>query len=62
MKRLTKLLISTITICTILLPLNIVKSQEKIEIISLIKKNKGLGEKKFRIQDGNKQNLDSLKL
>ena len=47
MRGLKKLLISTITICTILLPLNIAKSQEKIEIISLIKKTKGLGGKKI---------------
>ena len=42
MKRLKKLLISTLTICSILSPLNIAKSQEKIEIISLIKTTKGL--------------------
>ena len=47
MKRLKKLLISTITICSFLLPLNIAKSQEKIEIISLLKTTKGLGGKKI---------------
>ena len=47
MKRLKKLLISTLTICTILLPLNISKSQEKIEIKSLIKTTKGIGGKKI---------------
>ena len=35
------------TICSILLPLNIAKSQEKIEIISLLKTTKGLGGKKI---------------
>ena len=47
MKRLKKLLISTITIYSILLPLNIAKSQEKIEIISLLKTTKGLDGKKI---------------
>ena len=47
MKRFKKLLISTITFCSILLPLNIAKSQEKIEIISLLKTTKGLGGKKI---------------
>ena len=47
MKRLKKLLISTLTICSILSPLNIAKSQEKIEIISLIKTTKGLDGKKI---------------
>jgi len=47
MKRLKKLLISTITIYSFLLPLNIAKSQEKIEIISLLKTTKGLGGKKI---------------
>ena len=47
MNRLKKLLISTITICCFLLPLNIAKSQEKIEIISLLKTTKGLGGKKI---------------
>ena len=47
MNRLKKLLISTITICSFLLPLNIAKSQEKIEIISLLKTTKGLGGKKI---------------
>ena len=47
MKRLKKLLISTITICSFLLPLNIANSQEKIEIISLLKTTKGLGGKKI---------------
>ena len=47
MKRLNKLLISTITLCSFLLQLNIAKSQEKIEIISLLKTTKGLGGKKI---------------
>ena len=47
MNRLKKLLISTITICSFLFPLNIAKSQEKIEIISLLKTTKGLGGKKI---------------
>ena len=47
MNRLKKLLISTITICSFLLPLNIAKSQENIEIISLLKTTKGLGGKKI---------------
>ena len=47
MKRLKKLLITTITFCSILLPLNIAKSQEKIEIISLLKTTKGIGGKKI---------------
>ena len=47
MKKLKKLFISTITICTIILPLGIAKSQEKIEIIPLIKTTKGLGGKKI---------------
>ena len=47
MKRLKKLLISTITICCFLLPLNIAKSQEKIEIITLLKTAKGLDGKKI---------------
>jgi len=47
MRRLKKILISTITICTILLPLNIAKSQENIEIIPLLKTTKGLGGKKI---------------
>ena len=47
MKRLKKLFISTITICSILLTINTSKSEEKIEIISLIKTTKGLGGKKI---------------
>ena len=47
MDRWKKLLISTITICSFLLPLNIAKSQESIEIISLLKTTKGLGGKKI---------------
>ena len=47
MKIFKKLLISTVTICTVLLTLNTAKSEEKIEIISLIKTTKGLGGKKI---------------
>ncbi len=47
MKRLRKLILSTITIWAIFLPLNITKSQEKIEIIPLINATKGLDGKKI---------------
>tara|TARA_Y100000589_G_C26873271_1_gene514853 strand:- start:105 stop:533 length:429 start_codon:yes stop_codon:yes gene_type:complete len=39
------LLISAITISSVLLPLEIAKAQEKIEVIPLIKSTKGLGGK-----------------
>ena len=47
MKKLSKLILSTITIWAIFLPLNITKSQEKIEIITLINATKGLDGKKI---------------
>ena len=47
MKKLRKLILSTITIWAIFLPLNITKSQEKIEIIPLINATKGLDGKKI---------------
>jgi len=47
MKKLRKLILSTITILAIVLPLNITKSQEKIEIIPLINATKGIDGKKI---------------
>ena len=47
MKKLRNLILSTITILAIVLPLNITKSQEKIEIIPLINATKGLDGKKI---------------
>ena len=42
-----QLLISAITISSVLLPLQITKAQEKIEVIPLIQSTKGLGGKKI---------------
>ena len=47
MKKIKNLLISIITISTILIPLEIAKAEEKIEVISLIKGTKGLDGKKI---------------
>ena len=47
MQKFRILLISAITISSILVPLEIVKAQEKIEIIPLIQSTKGLGGKKI---------------
>ena len=41
------LLISAITISSVLIPLEITKAQEKIEVIPLIQSTKGLGGKKI---------------
>tara|TARA_B100000575_G_C22876593_1_gene511132 strand:- start:143 stop:571 length:429 start_codon:yes stop_codon:yes gene_type:complete len=47
MQKFRNLLISAITISSILIPLEILKAQEKIEIIPLIQSTKGLGGKKI---------------
>ena len=47
MQKIRKLLISAITISSILLPLEIAKADEKIEIIPLIQGTTGLGGKKI---------------
>ena len=47
MRKFRNFLISAITISSVLLPLEIAKAQEKIEVISLIKSTKGLGGKKI---------------
>lgn len=55
MKRLKKVLISTITICTFLFPLNIAKSEETVEIITLIKTTTGIDGKKISYPRWNKK-------
>ena len=47
MQKFRNLLISAVTISSILIPLEILKAQEKIEIIPLIQSTKGLGGKKI---------------
>lgn len=47
MQKFRNLLISAITISSVLLPLEIAKAQEKIEVIPLIQSSKGLGDKKI---------------
>ena len=47
MQKFRNLLISAITISSVLLPLEIAKAQEKIEVIPLIQSTKGLGGKKI---------------
>ena len=47
MQKLRNLLISAITISSVLLPLEIAKAQEKIEVIPLIQSTKGLGGEKI---------------
>ena len=47
MQKFRNLLISAITIASVLLPLEITKAQEKIEVIPLIQSTKGLGGKKI---------------
>jgi len=47
MKRLRNFLISTITISSIFLPLEISKAEEKIEVIPLVMTTKGLGGEKI---------------
>ena len=47
MQKFRNFLISTITISSVLLPLEIGKAQEKIEVIPLIQSTKGLGDKKI---------------
>ena len=47
MKKIRNLLISAITISSILLPLDIAKADEKIEVIPLIQGTTGLGGKKI---------------
>ena len=47
MQKFRNLLISAITILSVLLPLEITKAQEKIEVIPLIQSTKGLGGKKI---------------
>ena len=47
MKRLRNLLISAITISSMFLPLETIRAQEQIEVISLIQNTKGLGGKKI---------------
>ena len=62
MKKIGNLLISVITISSVLIPFEIAKAQEKIEVIPLIQSTKGLGGKKrFLIQTGSKLSLDFLK-
>ena len=47
MKKIRNLLISVITISSVLIPFEIAKAQEKIEVIPLIQSTKGLGGKKI---------------
>ena len=47
MRQFRNLLISAITIFSVLLPLEIAKAQEKIEVIPLIQSTKGLGGEKI---------------
>ena len=47
MQKFRNLLISAITISSVLLPLEIAKAKEKIEVIPLIQSSKGLGDKKI---------------
>ena len=47
MQKFRNLLISAITISSVLLPLEIAKAQEKIEVIPLIQSSNGLGDKKI---------------
>ena len=47
MQKFRNFLISTITISSVLLPLEIGKAQDKIEVIPLIQSTKGLGDKKI---------------
>ena len=47
MQKFRNLLISAITISSVLIPLEIAKAQEKIEVIPLIQSTKGLGGKKI---------------
>ena len=47
MKKFRNLLISVITISSVLIPFEIAKAQEKIEVIPLIQSTKGLGGKKI---------------
>ena len=47
MQKIRNLLISAITIASIFIPLEIVRAQEKIEVITLIQSTNGLGGKKI---------------
>ena len=47
MKKIRNLLISVITISSVLIPFEIAKAQEKIEVIPLIQSTKGLGGKQI---------------
>ena len=47
MQKFRNLLISAITISSVLLPLEIAKAKEKIEVIPLIQSSKGLSDKKI---------------
>ena len=47
MKKIGNLLVSVITISSVLIPFEIAKAQEKIEVIPLIQSTKGLGGKKI---------------
>ena len=52
MQKFRNLLISAITISSVLLPLELSKAQEKIEVIPLIQSTKGLGGKKISYPKG----------
>lgn len=55
MKRLKKVLISTITICTFLFQLNIAKSEENVKLIPIIKTTTGIDGKKISYPRWNKK-------
>ena len=62
MPKFRKLLISALTISSILLPLQITKAQEKIEVIPLIQSTKGLGGKKISYPRGKQAELRFFKV
>ncbi len=62
MQKFRNLLISAITISSVLLPLEITKAQEKIEVIPLIQSAKGLEVRRFLTPEGSKPSLDSSRL
>ena len=62
MQKFRNLLISAITISSVLLPLEITKAQEKIEVIPLIQSTKGLGGKKISYPRGKQAELRFFKV
>ena len=62
MQKFRNLLISAITISSVLLPLEITKAKEKIEVIPLIQSTKGLGGKKISYPRGKQAELRFFKV